>query len=89
MELMNPCGVFEVRTTALTPRAALHADATVGLLANDKKNADVLLENVQRYLSERLGLEKFLWLRKEATKPASLTEEFTSGCDAVVAAVCD
>ena len=89
MELMNPCGVFEVRTTPLTPRAALDADATVGLLANDKKNADVLLENVQRYLSERLGLSKFLWLRKEATKPASLTEEFTSGCDAVVAAVCD
>ena len=89
MELMNPCGVFEVRTTPLTPRAALDADATVGLLANDKKNADVLLENVQRYLSERLGISKFLWLRKEATKPADLTQEFTSGCDAVVAAVCD
>ena len=89
MELMNPCGVFEVRTTPLTTRAALDADATIGLLANDKKNADVLLENVQRYLSERLGIRKFLWLRKEATKPASLTEEFTSGCDAVVAAVCD
>ena len=89
MELMNPCGVFEMQSTPLTPRAALHADATVGLLANDKKNADVLLGYVQRYLSERLGLSKFLWLRKEATKPADLTEEFTSGCDAVVAAVCD
>lgn len=89
MEVMNPCGVFEVRSAPLTPRPALNADATIGLLANDKKNADVLLGYVQRCLSERLGIEKFLWLRKEATKPAILTEEFASGCDAVVAAVCD
>lgn len=89
MEVMNPCGVFEVQAAPLTPRRALDANATVGLLANDKKNADVLLENVRRFLSERLGVEKFLWLRKEASKPADLTQEFTRGCDAVVAAVCD
>ena len=89
MDVMNPCGVFEVQSAPLTPRTALNADATIGLLANDKKNADVLLGFVQRYLSERLGIEKFLWLRKEATRPADLTEEFTRGCDAVVAAVCD
>ncbi len=89
MEVMNPCGVFEVKSAPLTPRAALDADATVGLLANDKKNADVLLKYVQRHLSERLGISNFLWLRKQATRPADLTEEFTRDCDAVVAAVCD
>ena len=89
MEVMNPCGVFEVKSSPLTPRAALEADATVGLLANDKKNADVLLGYVQRYLSERMGISNFRWLRKEATRPADLTEEFTRDCDAVVAAVCD
>lgn len=89
MEVMNPCGIFEVRAAPLTPRRALDADSTVGLLANDKKNADVLLEFVQRNLSERLGISNFLWLRKEATKPADLTEGFTRDCAAVVAAVCD
>ena len=89
MEVMNPCGVFEVQTAPLTPRSVLDADSTVGLLANDKKNADVLLGFVRRYLSERLGINNFLWLRKHATKPADLTEEFTRDCDAVVAAVCD
>ena len=89
MEVMNPCGAFEVRSAPLTPRAALNRGATVGLLANDKKNADVLLGYVQQHLSERLGIENFRWLRKEATRPADLTEEFTRGCDAVVAAVCD
>ena len=43
MEVMNPCGVFEVQAAPLTPRAALKSDATIGLLANDKKNADRLL----------------------------------------------
>ena len=89
MELMNPCGVFATRDAPLAPRVVLGPDVTVGLFANDKKNADVLLGFVQQKLSERLGISNFLWLRKEATKPADLTEEFTRGCDAVVAAVCD
>lgn len=89
MEVMNPCGAFEVQTAPLTPRPALDRDSTVGLLANDKKNADVLLGFVQQNLSERLGISDFRWLRKHATKPADLTEEFTRDCDAVVAAVCD
>ena len=90
VELMNPCGVFEERPSPLAPRPpALGSHTTVGLFANDKKNADVLLENVETLLRERHGVEKFRWFRKEASSPARFTEEFIAGCDVVAAAIAD
>ena len=89
MELMNPCGVFETRDAPLAPRVALGPDVTVGLFANDKKNADVMLEHVRRGLADAFGVTDFRWFLKEATEPAAFTEEFLGECDAVVGAVCD
>ena len=89
MELTNPCGAFDVKSTPLAPRTDLGPGATVGLFANDKKNADVLLEHVQRGLQESYGVERFRWFRKEATQPAAFTDEFIAECHAVVGAVCD
>lgn len=89
MELMNPCGVFETRDTPLAPRVVLGPDVTVGLFANDKKNADVLLDHLRHGLAETFGVTDFRWFRKEATKPAAFTDEFLGACDAVVGAVCD
>lgn len=89
MELMNPCGAFDVKSIPLAPRIGLGPESTVGLFANDKKNADVLLEHVRIGLQESCGVERFLWFKKEATQPAAFTEEFLSGCHAVVGAVCD
>ena len=89
MELINPCGAFDVRSSPLTPRVALGPAVTVGLFANDKKNADVLLRHVQHGLAASFGVRDFRWFKKEATQPAAFTAEFTSGCDAVVGAVCD
>ena len=89
MELMNPCGAFDVKSTPLASRIDLGPDATVGLFANDKKNADVLLEHVQRGLRESFGVERFRWFLKEATQPAAFTDEFIAECHAVVGAVCD
>ena len=89
MDFMNPCGAFEAKSAPLTPRVSLSEKTTIGLFANDKRNADVLLEHVQQRLELDHGIEKFLWFKKEASQPATFTEAFTSGCDAVVAAVCD
>ena len=89
MELTNPCGAFDVKSTPLARRIELGPDATIGLFANDKKNADVLLEHVKRGLRESYGVERFRWFRKEATQPAAFTDEFIAECDAVVGAVCD
>ena len=89
MELVNPCGVFETRSAPLTPRGLLGPDTTVGLLANDKKNAEVLLTHVQRRLEQELAVQEFVWLLKEATQPAALSEDFIARVDVVAAAVCD
>ncbi|MCY3837314.1 MAG: hypothetical protein OXH09_01450 [Gammaproteobacteria bacterium] len=89
MDLMNPCGAFDVKSTPLAPRIEFGPDATVGLFANDKKNADALLEHVGRGLRESHGVERFRWFRKEATQPAAFTDEFIAECHAVVGAVCD
>lgn len=89
MELMNPCGVFETRDAPLAPRVVLGPDVTVGLFANDKKNADVMLDHVRQGLADTFGVRDFRWFLKEATEPAAFTEEFLTECDAVVGAVCD
>lgn len=90
VELMNPCGVFEERPAPLAPRPpVLGPDTAVGLFANDKKNADLLLEHVETLLRERHGVEKFRWFRKEASSPARFTEEFIEECDVVAAAIAD
>ena len=89
MELMNPCGVFDVRSAPLKPRVALGENTTVGLFANDKKNADVLLQHLQRGLAASYGVREFRWFLKEATEPAAFTPDFIAVCDAVVGAVCD
>ncbi len=89
MELMNPCGVFETKAAPLAPRVALGPDVTVGLFANDKKNADVLLDHLRRGLAQTFGVRQFRWFMKEASEPATFTDAFVRECDAVVGAVCD
>ena len=89
MELINPCGAFEAQSAPLTPRRPLGPGTTVGLFANDKKNADVLLKHIERGLARSFGVRDFRWFMKEATEPAVFTPAFTHGCDAVVGAVCD
>ena len=89
-ELMNPCAAFEERPSPLAPRPpSLGPDTTVGLFANDKKNADVLLRNVESLLRERHEVTSFRWFRKEASSPAWFTEEFIAECDVVAAAIAD
>ncbi len=89
MDLLNPCGAFESVSRPLCPRRPIGPDTTVGLLANDKKNADVLLGHVQRRLEADHGIRQFRWLRKDATRPADLTDGFVSDCDVVAVAVAD
>ncbi len=89
-ELMNPCAAFDERASPLAPRPpTLGPDTTVGLFANDKKNADVLLQNVESLLRERHAVTSFRWFRKEASSPARFTEEFIAQCDVVAAAIAD
>ena len=89
MDLQNPCGVFEPVLQPLSPRRSIDSETTVGLLANDKKNADVLLGYIQGHLESDHGIRSFRWLKKDATRPAELTAEFVADCHVVVSSVGD
>ncbi len=88
-ELMNPCGAFAHSDTALAPRPGLAEGTTVGLFHNSKKNADLLLDNIERLLNLRYGGLKFRRFEKEASEPAAFTAGFLDECDVVVAALAD
>ena len=88
-ELMNPRGKFHREETPLAARPGLGAGTVVGLFCNQKKNADVLLDNVEDLLRRsHEGLE-FLRFDKEASEPAPFTEDFLGRVDVVVAALAD
>ena len=89
VELINPCGTFAYQTAPLAPRPGLARGMTVGLFQNGKKNADLLLDTVERLLAERQGGLKFQRFQKEASEPADFTAGFLAECDLVVAALAD
>jgi hypothetical protein len=76
----------------LAPRRADLRGATVGLLLNTKKNADIFLAEVGRLLIERHGAAAVMTRTKTAfAQPASeeLLKEMTSECDVVVTGIGD
>ena len=89
VELINPCGEFTHVETPLAPRPGLGVGTTVGLFHNDKKNADVLVDDVARLLERRHGGLKFQRFGKPASDPADFTSGFLGECDVVVTALAD
>ena len=89
IELMNPCGEFSHAEAPLAPRRGLAGGSTIGLFHNSKKNADLLLDEIQGLLDRRHDGLKFLRFRKEASEPADFSAGFLEECDVVVAALAD
>jgi hypothetical protein len=76
----------------LAPRRGDLHGATVGLLVNTKKNADIFLGEVGRLLVERHGAASVLVRTKQNfAQPASegLLKELTTECDVVITGVGD
>lgn len=79
-------------TWGLAPRRASLQGARVGLLINTKRNADLLLAEVGRLLTERCGTASVMSRTKLAfAQPVTddMRQELTSGCDVVVTGVGD
>jgi hypothetical protein len=77
---------------ALAPRRGDLHGATVGLLVNTKKNADIFLGEVGRLLVERHGAASVLVRTKQNfAQPVSegLLKELTTECDVVITGVGD
>jgi hypothetical protein len=66
--------------------------ATVGLIDNHKRNADVYLEELARLLQDRYGVSKVVSYRKISQSmptPTDVLDSLAAECDAVVHAVAD
>ncbi|GAA2353144.1 UGSC family (seleno)protein [Saccharopolyspora halophila] len=94
--ILDPTGRAESAPTSRPERAARRADlagARIGLLENTKQNAELLLTEVGRLLTERHGAAGVVLLRTKRAfaqpAPAELIEEYANSCDVVITGVGD
>jgi len=90
MQIVNPTGVCMMQQTKLAVRR--HDSLLgkrVGLLDNNKPNADKFLELVATRLRERYEAIEFVAQRKMTRTAAELLEELTGQCDVVINALAD
>ncbi len=90
--VLHPAAEDPARNLELAPRLADLRGATVVLIDNHKKNADVYLEELGRMLREEYGVTKLVTYRKVSQSipiPADVMDGLASQCDAIVHAVAD
>ncbi len=74
------------------PRLSGLRGATVGLIDNNKRNADVFLEELGRLLQEEYGVSRLVTYRKRSQSiptPAEVLDDLAAQCDAIIHAVAD
>jgi hypothetical protein len=90
--MLDPTGTEERLNTSLATRDGMLSGKRLGLLANGKRNADVLLRLVGELLVERHGMLPPAFVDKgDASRPAAdgVLGELLPRCDAVVTAIGD
>ena len=91
--LLDPTGDSDrTADTTLSPRLRSVRGLTVGLLANTKPNAAVLLSNVARELQRRHGLRAAVMYTKSyfgTPTEESLIQRILQNCDFAVAGIGD
>ena len=90
IEIVNPVGVGESKQTGLARRKhdSLHG-LRVGLLDNNKPNADKFLQFVGDLLKRRDGDIELVALRKMSRTEADCLPELIARCDVVINAFAD
>ena len=90
--VLHPAAEDEARKFALAPRLGDLTGATVGLIDNHKRNADVYLEEMSRVLQEEYGVSKVVIYRKASQSiptPDDVMDSLAEECDAIIHAVAD
>ncbi|HEY7165268.1 MAG TPA: hypothetical protein VIB79_11940 [Candidatus Binatia bacterium] len=90
IQIVNPLGVSEVSkaTRANRNRETLQG-ARVGLLDNNKPNADKFLAQIGVLLQDRFGTIELIPKRKTTRTAAKCLAELAAGCDVVINAFAD
>jgi hypothetical protein len=90
--VLHPAAEDVAETHRLAPRLSSLQGATVGLIDNHKRNANVYLEELGRLLQERYGVARVITYRKISQSlptPDDVLDQLASTCDVVIHAVAD
>ena len=91
-KVLHPAAEDTVRKFGLAPRLADLRGATVGLIDNHKRNADVYLEELGRMLQEEYGVSRVVTYHKVSQSmptPDDVLDRLAAECDAIIHAVAD
>jgi hypothetical protein len=89
-EIVNPVGVAASKKTGLAPRRHDALDGLrIGLLDNNKPNADKFLEFIGELLKSRHGEIELIFKRKMSRTEAEFLPELIARCDVVINAFAD
>lgn len=90
--VVDPTAEDAFERHALAPRPGSLEGATIGLIDNSKRMADVLLGELRDLLREHYGVAGFDYYRKanpSVPTPPEVIQRLVAGCDAVVHGVAD
>ena len=90
--VLNPAAEGTIASHKLAPRLGDLKGATVGLIDNHKRNADVYLEELAELLKEKFGVARVINYKKESQSipsPSEVLDDLASQCQAIIHAVAD
>lgn len=90
--VLNPAAEGKIVSQKLAPRLSGLKGATVGLIDNHKRNADVYLEELAGLLKEKFGVARVINYKKDSQSipaPGEVLDDLASQCQAIIHAVAD
>ena len=90
--LLHPAAEDVAQKQSLAPRLSGLQGATIGLIDNHKRNADVFLAELGRVFQEEYGVAKVVSYKKASQSmptPDEVMDQLAEECDAIVHAVAD
>ena len=90
--LLHPAAEDVAEKQSLAPRLSDLQGATIGLIDNHKRNADVFLAELGRVFQAEYGVGKIVSYKKASQSmptPGEVMDQLAEECDAIVHAVAD
>ena len=90
--VLHPAAEGTIASHKLAPRPSGLKGATVGLIDNHKRNADVFLEELAGLLMEKFGVARVINYKKDSQSipaPEKVLDDLASQCQAIIHAVAD
>ncbi len=83
--VLNPIGRVGAPDSRIAPRLQDLNTKVVGMIDNQKENADIVLVTLRDHLSSLYNFKEILYFTKEsAAEPANFLDEIAAKCDCVI-----